>query len=376
MAYDRNDRPHDERFGNDERNRGARDDDRFRGQRDDPRAGGDRSGGRGFFERAGDEISSWFGDEEAERRRVQDDRSGGYGRPHEQHRAERGGFFGELDRGRGEHERGGFFGGHNDREQPRDEQRGGWFGRDERDEDRAGSRPEFNRAEQERGRRDYGAPQQREDYRPFAGDYGRGSSNRFERSEPRGVGAGSALAGAAMGAASSKQHDPHYAEWRQRQIDQLDHDYDEYRREHQSKFDNDFSGWRSQRQTKRQTLGQVRDHMEVVGSDEQVVGRVDKVQGDRIILTKDSQGGVHKSFSCNAIDRVDGDRLILTQPADEARRSLVEERGFQERNAGDDRSGSMAQDRQRQQQQSQQQGDGPHILERSFSGTYPDDASR
>src|SRR3990170_7427666 len=28
---------------------------------------------RGFFERAGDEIASWFGDEEAERRRMYDD---------------------------------------------------------------------------------------------------------------------------------------------------------------------------------------------------------------------------------------------------------------------------------------------------------------
>ena len=32
---------------------------------------------RGFFERAGDEISSWFGDDEAERRREMDERSGG-----------------------------------------------------------------------------------------------------------------------------------------------------------------------------------------------------------------------------------------------------------------------------------------------------------
>jgi len=111
----------------------------------------------------------------------------------------------------------------------------------------------------------------------------------------------------------------------------------------------------------------------VVGSDEQPVGTVDKVQGDKIILTRDSQGGVHKSLGCAAIDRVEGDRLILSQPADDARRSLVEERGFDERNAGDQR-GLPARDR--QQQQSQQHSDGPHILERSFSGTYPDDANR
>jgi osmotically-inducible protein OsmY len=34
---------------------------------------------RGFFERAGDEVRSWFGDEDAERRREQDTREGRYG---------------------------------------------------------------------------------------------------------------------------------------------------------------------------------------------------------------------------------------------------------------------------------------------------------
>ncbi len=44
---------------------------RYRGQSDQD---------RGFFERAGDEVRSWFGDEEAERRRRQDDRdTGSYG---------------------------------------------------------------------------------------------------------------------------------------------------------------------------------------------------------------------------------------------------------------------------------------------------------
>jgi osmotically-inducible protein OsmY len=39
-------------------------------ERGRPRAGDDR----GFFERAGDEVRSWFGDEEAERRRMRDER--------------------------------------------------------------------------------------------------------------------------------------------------------------------------------------------------------------------------------------------------------------------------------------------------------------
>jgi len=350
MAYDRYDRPRDERYRNEDRYRGGRDDDFDRGGRE--------RGGRGFFERAGDEISSWFGDEEAERRREQDERMSGHGR-HDT----RGG------------ERGGWFGGSSDRE--RERERGGWFGND-REDDRSWRASEWNRDRgdqyrQDRGRRDYGGQgysrSQSEEYRPFAGDYGRGSSERYGRSEPRGVGAGSAFAGAS--AATSRNFDPHYQEWRQRQIDQLDQDYQEYRREHQSKFDNDFSGWRSQRQGKRQLLGQVRDHMDVVGSDEQLLGKVDKVQGDRIILTRDSMGGVHKSLGCGAVDRIEGDRVILSQSADEARRDLREERGFRERNERDQR-GFIAQDR----QQRTEQSDGPHILERSFSGTYPDDANR
>ena len=47
--------------------------------------------------------------------------------------------------------------------------------------------------------------------------------------------------------AGRAMHDPHYAEWRSRQIDELDRDYDEYRRENQSAFDSEFGGWREQR---------------------------------------------------------------------------------------------------------------------------------
>ena len=63
MAYDRydtRDAPREERS-------------RWRDDRDDGR------GDRGFFERAGDKVASWFGDEEAERRRREDrGREGGW----------------------------------------------------------------------------------------------------------------------------------------------------------------------------------------------------------------------------------------------------------------------------------------------------------
>ena len=328
MDNDRYQNPRDDRSRDQERL------ERERMQHSRPSGGSDR----GFFERAGDEVSSWFGDEDAERRREQDDRSGRTS--------------GRYEQGRDE--------------QPR------------RDYGASTSRqPEWDR--NERNQFDRSQEHLREEYRPFAGDYGRGGSPgeryREEREHGRGIGGAiGAAAGAMFGGPSSQQqphaprnHDPHYSEWRQRQIDALDNDYDDYRREHQSKFDNDFSSWRGNRQTKRQILGQVREHMEVVGSDDQTVGKVDKVQGDKIILTKDSQGGVHKSLGCAAIDRVEGDRLILAQPADEAKRQLVEERGFDERNAGDQRTMSPPLNQRAQPQQSE----GPHNLERSFSGTYP-----
>ena len=101
-------------------------------------------------------------------------------------------------------------------------------------------------------------------------------------------GAATPIAGPASQARARARtlHDPHYQEWRQRQIDELDRDYDDYRREHQSNFESDFGNWRQRRQTKRQMLGDIREHMEVVGSDDEHVGTVDRVAGDRIILTK------------------------------------------------------------------------------------------
>src|SRR3954452_13650258 len=68
MAYDRYDTRDQSR---DERSRWRDDRDQERGGRED----------RGFFERAGDEIASWFGDDDRERRRRDDNRreERGYG---------------------------------------------------------------------------------------------------------------------------------------------------------------------------------------------------------------------------------------------------------------------------------------------------------
>jgi len=153
----------------------------------------------------------------------------------------------------------------------------------------------------------------------------------------------------------SRDYDPHYHSWRQRHMSDLDRDYDDYRRERQSQFESDFGSWRERRQQKRGLLSQIREHMEVVGKDDEHVGTVDNVAGDRIILTKSDpeSGGVHHSLSCSDVDRIEGDRVILDCSADEARRRWRDE----------SRSRALF--------EREDQGEaGPRALDRSFEGTY------
>src|SRR3546814_19744856 len=94
----------------------------------------------------------------------------------------------------------------------------------------------------------------------------------------------------------SYQGDSDYHQWRNRQIEALDREYDDYRRERQSRFESDFGGWRQQRATQRQPLTQARENMEVVGSDGEPAGQVDKVRGARIKLAQtDGEAGARKS---------------------------------------------------------------------------------
>ena len=314
MAYDHRDR--------DQREQRSRYDSP---QRERPSHDGSGGGDRGFFERASDEVSSWFGDDEAERRREMDERSGA-GRSD-----------GERDTySRDDHRRP--YGTQQDHS-PR--------GRDEGPRRPYSGRPP-ERSEPPR-RQDMGQGMDREQggYRPMTGDYGRASTERFEREQ------GGQRPSTAGGGATAA-HDRHYSEWRQRQIDEIDRDYDDYRREHQSKFESDFSNWRSTRQTKREMLGSVKEHMAVVGSDDQPVGMVDKVRGDRVILTKnDSPDGQHHSINLALIERVEGDRVVLGKSAEEAKAMFGSEERDRALNERDNQGES-----------------GPHILDRSFSGTY------
>ena len=73
----------------------------------------------------------------------------------------------------------------------------------------------------------------------------------------------------------------------------------------------------------------IREHMEVIGADGVHVGTVDKVEGDRIKLTKDSSGteieggqsehaGHHHYISGGLVADVEGDQVRLSSNADVA----------------------------------------------------------
>ena len=174
-----------------------------------------------------------------------------------------------------------------------------------------------------------------------------------------GYGAGATFGSSARDFAiprEARRHDPHYSEWRERRVAEFDRDYDEYARENQSRFDREFGAWRERRGAQREALGRVREHMEVTGSDGAHVGTVDCTRGERIILTKSDEGsgGIHHAIPCAWIAEV-GDKVVLEIDAEEARRRWQTE----------NRSRALfeREDLGRR---------GPHVLNRSFAGTYRD----
>ena len=164
----------------------------------------------------------------------------------------------------------------------------------------------------------------------------------------------------------SNERDSDYGNWRRGQIAALDRDYDEYRRENRSKFESEFSTWRSGRQTQRDALNKVEEHMDVVGSDGSHVGTVDKVRGDRILLTKSDAdaGGRHHSIPSSWIATVDT-KVTLSKSADEAKKHWRDEERnqalFGDEAGHNDRGSSQVKD------SGDTQG---RRLNQSFSGTY------
>ena len=69
---------------------------------------------------------------------------------------------------------------------------------------------------------------------------------------------------------------------------------------------------------------QIREHMQVRGSDGQPVGKVAKLEGDRIKLTQDngSSRGQHQYIDFDAVTSVEGDVLRLDKTAEAAKREI------------------------------------------------------
>ncbi|WP_242139995.1 DUF2171 domain-containing protein [Sphingomonas sp. TREG-RG-20F-R18-01] len=162
--------------------------------------------------------------------------------------------------------------------------------------------------------------------------------------------------------------DDHYGSWRRTQIEALDRDYDEYRRENRTKFESEFGSWRTNRQTQRASLAQVTEHMEVLGSDGAHVGTVDKVRGDRILLTKNDAdaGGRHHSIPSSWLQSV-ADKVTISKTAEDAKAHWRDE----ERNQaffGDDDAKTT--DAKTTDAKGSDSADGPRTLNRSFGATY------
>ncbi|QIG79434.1 DUF2171 domain-containing protein [Stakelama tenebrarum] len=150
--------------------------------------------------------------------------------------------------------------------------------------------------------------------------------------------------------------DGHYRRWRRERMAELDRDYEEYRRENADRFHREFSAFRDDRKGQRDSLDRVEEHMEVTGSDGSHVGKVDKVRGDRILLTKSDKdaGGHHHSIPSRWIDTVDAKnaKVQLRKTAEEAQDHWRDE----ERNMAMFRDSDEA--------------ESAKALNRSFSSTY------
>ena len=64
----------------------------------------------------------------------------------------------------------------------------------------------------------------------------------------------------------------------------------------------------------------IREHMEVVGSDGKHVGTVDHMEGQRMKLTKSdpAAGGKHHFLDLDQVDHVEQDKVCLNIPGDQA----------------------------------------------------------
>ena len=79
-------------------------------------------------------------------------------------------------------------------------------------------------------------------------------------------------------------------------------------------------------------LSRIREHMEVIGADGAHLGTVDKVEGDRIKLTRKDSGthgheGHHHFVSLGLVASIEGEQVRLSANADVAATFEEEESG-------------------------------------------------
>lgn len=233
-------------------------------------SGHSSSDDRGFFDRAGDEVRSWFGDEEAERRREAD------ARRYEQEHGTSGRYQG------GGHEDQ-WTGGAPDPRSSRDRMGSGYgqsggYGQDRPQggygaSSAGGSRTSGLRhpaGGQSAGQsaQSYGGGQQGDHYgernqRPQSQSYGQAGTSMggYGQSSPGQSSPGqsgfgqSGFGQSSLGqqdrstAQSAAAHDEAYRRWREQQIQALDQEYQEYCQHRQHQFEQDFSSFRQSRRS-------------------------------------------------------------------------------------------------------------------------------
>lgn len=186
-------------------------------------------GGSGFFERAGQEIRSWFSDDDNDDRRDDRDRSR---RDYDQSGNYRGHAQSWGEANRGENWRSGSGGGSDF-----SRGRGAWS-----DQPREG----YGRARGFGGGRAEAGARGRDSFG------GRGSAESIDRGQSGqhfGYNDMSGMMGGFGNQRFGSSQDDHYLSWRNKQLEQLDRDYQDYCRENEQQFHQNFDSWRQSRQS-------------------------------------------------------------------------------------------------------------------------------
>ncbi|HEX6409980.1 MAG TPA: hypothetical protein VFZ88_05245 [Sphingomicrobium sp.] len=269
------------RYGDDTNRDRWRDEDRERSSwRSSGQGTSERDDERGFFERAGEEVRSWFSDDDQGSGRLSDrDRSRGWSGgsswdPNRDHgrsgmsRSSGGGWSSSSDRDFGARDREGGHGRTGSDMEARSSFGGmaqggrssGSFGREHERGSSRGGDWRLNQPDRSGGYGGHGASRsdrewERGGHAQSWGEANRGQSGGWNRDRERdrdqeSFGYGSAMSGTMGGFGNQtfgSSQDDHYRSWRDRQMSELDRDYDDYCREREQQFHSDFDSWRRNR---------------------------------------------------------------------------------------------------------------------------------